>query len=150
MCALCEGWGGQPYGRVGESLPARSPAQQPRITVPSLTSRLSPPLPRTHAPADEPVQAYDQLDDSARALVESIQERQAYIAAGALAAAGSVGLGGRPRRCGGCTSPRVRQRLFCWAGVAAAGGVRGGGGGAQQPCTMHRAPLHHAALLMHP
>lgn len=33
-------------------------------------------------PADEPVQPYEALDDGARALIEAIQERQAYIAEG--------------------------------------------------------------------
>lgn len=32
--------------------------------------------------ADEPVQPYDQLDDSTKGLIEAIQERQAYINAG--------------------------------------------------------------------
>lgn len=41
-------------------------------------------MPCTHAPpADEPVQPYEQLDDSAKGLIEAIQERQAYINAGA-------------------------------------------------------------------
>lgn len=42
--------------------------------------------------ADEPVQGYDQLDDSAKGLIEAIQERQAYINAGA------AGPGGIRRR----------------------------------------------------
>ena len=39
-------------------------------------------FPHTHNTADEPVQPYDQLDDSAKGLIEAIQERQAYINAG--------------------------------------------------------------------
>ncbi|KAL4440288.1 hypothetical protein ABPG75_003289 [Micractinium tetrahymenae] len=55
--------------------------------------------------ADEPVQPYDQLDDSAKGLIEAIQERQAYINAGLIdpegfddfrVVLGESGLGGSP------------------------------------------------------
>lgn len=45
------------------------------------------PAPVLCTPADEPVQAYDELDEGAKGLIEAIQERQAHIATGACGAA---------------------------------------------------------------
>lgn len=41
------------------------------------------PLPPAHR-TDEPVTAYDELDDDAKDLIDAIRERQAYIATGML------------------------------------------------------------------
>ncbi len=57
------------------------------LSLPPFPSTCPMSRPPAHLPADEPVQAYDQLDDSAKGLIEAIQERQAYINAG------GVGLG---------------------------------------------------------
>ena len=64
-----------------EALPGAFPAWYPSV-----------PSPLASHTADEPVQPYDQLDESAKGLIEAIQERQAYINAG-----GRKGGGPRPR-----------------------------------------------------